>query len=105
MDTSRLTQATVRAAIEALQRGDSAAWLEQFEPGAWLTDDGAARSFGEFTRRALGHERFVAIETVDADGLEISGRFHSDRWADFRTYFHVTLGARGTIRRLDIGQL
>jgi hypothetical protein len=99
-----LTNPTVKAAVEALQAGDRKAWAALFEPGAKLYDDGAPRSLEKFTRDALGHERFVSIDRVENNGLDLVGAFHSDRWGDFRTYFKFQLSASGKIKRVDIGQ-
>jgi ketosteroid isomerase-like protein len=57
MKTDALTNPTVRAAIEALQKGDQKAWSALFERDAELYDDGSPRNLEEFTRDALGHER------------------------------------------------
>lgn len=99
-----LTNATVRSAIEALQRGDKDAWSALFEPGATLYDDGEPRSLAEFTRDAVGHERFTQIDEVTNAGLDLVGQLHTERWGDFRTYFRFHLGSSGKIARLDIGQ-
>jgi hypothetical protein len=104
MNTDELTNPTVKAAIDALQRGDRHAWSALFEADAELYDDGNPRSLGEFSRDALGHERFTSLDTVSNRGLDIVGHFHSDRWGDFRTYFRFQLSAEGKITRLDIGQ-
>ena len=104
MITDALTNPTVKAAIEALQKGDRKAWSAQFEPDAKLYDDGAPRSLEKFTRNALGHERFTSIERVENNGLDLVGAFHSDQWGDFRTYFKFQLSPSGKIKRLDIGQ-
>jgi len=100
-----LNNPTVRAAIDALQRGDRKAWSSLFEEGAELFDDGSPRSLGKFTHGALGHERFTSFDRVSADGLEVIGSFHSEQWGDFRTYFRFQLGRDGKIHRLDIGQV
>jgi hypothetical protein len=55
MKTDMLTNPTVKAAIEALQKGDGEAWSALFESDAELYDDGNPRSFKEFTHDALGH--------------------------------------------------
>jgi hypothetical protein len=104
MITDVLTNATVKAAIEALQKGDRKAWSALFEPDATLYDDGRPRPLQQFTEDALGHERFIAIERVENNGLDITGAFHSDRWGDFRTYFRFHLSPAGKIKRLEIGQ-
>ena len=75
MITDALTNPTVKAAIEALQRSDRGGWSALFEPDAKLCDDGSPRSLEKFTRDALGHERFTSIERVDNDGLDVVGAF------------------------------
>ncbi len=104
MDTDALTNPTVRAAIAALQKGDRKAWSALFEPDAKLYDDGSPRSLEEFTRHALGHERFTAIDRVENNGLDLVGAFHADKWGDFRAYFKFQFSQAGKIKRLDIGQ-
>ena len=104
MITDVITNETVKAAIEAPQRGDRKAWSALFEPSAALHDDGSPRSLQKFTDDALGHERFTSIESVENHGLDVIGKFHSDTWGDFRTYFKFQLSPAGKIKRLDIGQ-
>jgi hypothetical protein len=104
MITDVLTNATVKAAIEALQKGDRTAWSTLFEPDAKLYDDGSPRPLKKFMDDALGRERFTSIERVDNHGLDVIGAFHSDTWGDFRTYFRFQLSPAGKIKRLDIGQ-
>jgi hypothetical protein len=104
MITDVLTNATVKAAIEALQKGDRTAWSTLFEPDAKLYDDGSPRPLKTFTDDALGHERFTSIERADNHGLDVIGAFHSDTWGNFRTYFRFQLSPAGKIKRLDIGQ-
>ena len=104
MITDVLKNATVKAAIEALQKGDRKAWSALFESDAKLYDDGSPRLLQQFTDDALGHERFTSIERVENDGLDVIGAFHSDQWGDFRTYFRFHLSPTGKIKRLDIGQ-
>lgn len=102
--TNTLTNPTVRSAIEALQKGDRQAWASLFEPDATLYDDGSPRSLATFTQGALGHERFTSIDRVENRGLDLTGRFHSEKWGNFRTYFRFQLSPSGKINRLDIGQ-
>ena len=104
MITDALTNPTVKAAIEALQKGDRKGWSALFETDAKFYDDGSPRSLEKFTKDALGHERFTSIERVENNGLDLIGGFHSDQWGDFRTYFRFQLSPSGKIKRLDIGQ-
>jgi len=100
-----LKNPTVKAAIEAFQAGNQVAWSGLFEEDAELFDDGSPRSLEKFTRDAIGHERFTSFDRVSPDGLEVVGKFHSEQWGDFRTYFRFQLGPDGKISRLDIGQV
>jgi hypothetical protein len=104
MITTKLTHPTVKAAIQAFQDGDRAAWTALFEAGAELLDDGTPRELAAFTKEAVGHERFTSIDKVDNGGLDVVGHFHSETWGDFRTFFKFRLGASGKIARLEIGQ-
>ena len=104
VDSAKLTNPTVRAAVEALQKGDKQAWASQFSGHAKLFDDGNPRSLTAFTQEALGHERFTSIDRVESQGLHLIGHFHSDQWGDFISYFRFKLGPDGKIERLDIGQ-
>ncbi len=104
VNTDSLKNPTVKAAISALQKGDHEVWSSLFEANATLYDDGSPRSLPDFTKSAIGHERFTTIDKVSGDGLEITGQFHSDKWGDFRTYFRFHLSSVGKITRLDIGQ-
>jgi hypothetical protein len=91
MLTDVLTNPIVKAAIEALEKGDRKAWAALFELDAKLYDDGDPRSLEEFTKEALGHERFTSIERIENNGLHVIGGFHSHQWGDFRTYFKFHL--------------
>lgn len=104
MNTNQLTHPTVKKAIDALQAGDKNAWFALFTADAELFDDGHKMNFKNFFDKALGHERFTAIDKVENNGLNLYGRFHSDQWGDFKTYFRFTINTEGKISRLDIGQ-
>lgn len=104
MQTDKLTNATVKQAINALQAGDKKTWFALFTADAALYDDGNKMSFHTFWEKALGHERFTSIDKVENNGLDVYGHFHSDQWGDFKTYMKFHLQADGKFNRLDIGQ-
>lgn len=104
VNTDTLKNATVKKAIDALQSGDPANWFALFTKDATLYDDGNKKNFRSFFEEALGHEYFTNIDKVENEGLDIYGRFHSDRWGNFKTYFRFHLDSEGRISRLDIGQ-
>lgn len=104
MLTSPLKNATVKKAIDAFQTGDKTTWFSLFTSDAQLFDDGNKIDFKGFSDEALGHEHFVSIDKVAQNGLHVYGRFHSDKWGDFKTYFKFVINPAGRITRLDIGQ-
>ena len=104
MNTNKLTHPIVKKAIEALGEGDKNSWFALFTDDAELYDDGNKQSFKSFFQKALGHERFTDIDKVENNGLDVYGRFHSDQWGDFKTYFKFHINKEGKIARLDIGQ-
>jgi ketosteroid isomerase-like protein len=104
MNTNQLTNATVKAVIDALQKGDQKAWLALFTPDAELYDDGSPRDFMAFSRSAIGEERFTSIYRVENEGKDLYGHFHTEKWSDFNTYFKFHINKEGKIYRLDIGQ-
>ena len=104
MNTGQLSNATVKKAIDALQSGDKNKWFSLFAENTELYDDGKKQNFKTFFQKALGHERFTSIDKVENNGMDLYGKFHSDRWGDFKTYFKFHIGDSGKISRLDIGQ-
>lgn len=104
MNTDKLTNPVVKKAIEALQTGDKKSWFALFTDDAELFDDGNKMDFKSFFEKALGHERFTSIDKVENNSFNIFGKFHSDQWGDFKTYFKFRINAEGKINRLEIGQ-
>jgi len=104
MNTSMISNATAKKAIDAFQSADKTTWLSLFTANAELFDDGNKRDFKKFSESAIGHERFTSLDKVENNGLTLYGKYHSDQWGDFKTYFTFHLNADGKITRLDIGQ-
>ena len=104
LNLNSLTNSIVKSAVEALQNGDGKAWFQLFTDDASLYDDGKKIDFRNFSKAALGHERFTSIDKVENNGLDIYGKFHSDQWGDFDTYFKFQIGSDNKITRLEIGQ-
>lgn len=104
METTMIQNNIVRQAIEAWQKGNSVIWLSFFTEDAKLLDDGHSRNFHKFSTEAIGHELFTSIDKVEDNGLSIYGKFHSDTWGDFKTYFKFHINPDGKIYQLDIGQ-
>lgn len=104
VNLDKIKNQTVKKAIEALQNSDEIAWFSLFTEDAQLYDDGSKKNFKSFFRRALGHEQFTSIDKTENNSLDIYGKFHSDVWGNFKTYFKFQINKEGKITRLDIGQ-
>ncbi len=104
MKTDQIKNETVKKAIDALQSADKEAWFALFTTDVRLYDDGNETDFKQFSENAMGHEYFTSIDRVEDSGLAVYGKFHSDRWGDFKTYFRFKLNEDGKISRLNIGQ-
>jgi hypothetical protein len=103
--TNLLFIPTVRAAVEALQNSDKAAWNRLFAAKAVFYDEGRPLALKNFTQESFGRARFICVDRVANDGLYIEGDFHSDEWGNSRTYFNFELNDSGRIVRLDIGKV
>jgi hypothetical protein len=104
MTYDAITNPIAKAAIEAWQKGDAVLWQSFFTADAKLLDDGNTRNLKKFSTETIGHERFLSIDKVEDNGLSVYGRFHSDTWGDFKTYFKFHVDANGKINKLEIGQ-
>lgn len=104
MNTDKLTNEVVKKVVTALQINDKSAWYDAFTDDAELFDDGNKIDFKAFSAGALGHERFTSIDKVENNGLDVYGKFHSDQWGNFKTYFKFHLNKEGKVTRLEIGQ-
>lgn len=106
MDTTQLTNATVKSAIEALQANDKNAWFSHFTADAVFTDDGNTKDFQSFFDNAFDHEeKFLSIEKVENEGKDLTGDFYAGQWGTFKVYFNFTVDSDSKISRLDIGQV
>lgn len=104
VNTEKISNPTVKKAIEALQNGDKTTWFSLFTDNAELYDDGNKKNFNRFFSIAIGHERFTSIDKIENNSLTLYGKFHSDLWGNFQTYFKFQINDEGKIKRLDIGQ-
>ncbi|MEI2757942.1 MAG: hypothetical protein V9G42_00765 [Bacteroidia bacterium] len=105
MDISKLTNETVKNAIEALQTNDKNTWYTYFTNDAVFTDDGRTLGFKSFFDNAFDKkEKFLSIDTVTNEGKDIYGNFYAGQWGTFKVYFKFHINTEGKINRLDIGQ-
>lgn len=105
MDISKLTNKTVKNAIEALQANDKNTWYTYFTNDAVFTDGGRTLGFKSFFDNAFDKkEKFLSIDTVTNEGKDIYGNFYAGQWGTFKVYFKFHINTEGKINRLDIGQ-
>lgn len=104
MDTSKITNNTVKKAVEAFQESDIEKWTSLFAKDAVLFDDGNPRNLKEFSTHAITIENFVSIDKVEDNGNSVYGAFHSDKYGDFKAYFKFHFNTEGKINKLEIGQ-
>lgn len=105
MDLNKITNETVKKAIEALQENDKTLWYSYFTKDAVFTDDGNKLDLKSFFDNAFNHkEKFLSIDKIENNGKNLEGNFFAGQWGTFRTYFHFHINQEGKIERLDIGQ-
>lgn len=99
------TNVHVKKAIEALQAANSEDWFKCFNFQVKFTDDGNKADFVTFSQQALGNDRFIYIDRVENNGLDIYGKLHTKIWGKFDVYFKFQQDKDGKFNRLDIGQV
>jgi hypothetical protein len=104
VDTDKITNSTVKSAIESWQKGNSQLWLSHFTSDAKLFDDGHPRDFQDFSTNVIGTERFTSIDKVKENGSKVFGHFHTKVWGDFKASFKFYFDDSGKVYRLDIAQ-
>ncbi len=105
MDLSKITNDTVRKAIEALQNNDKQAWFSFFTDDAIFTDDGRDLDLRSFFDNAFDKkEKFLSLDKVENDGRDLYGSFYAGQWGTFKVFFKFHIHPEGKIHRLDIGQ-
>ena len=105
MDSSKITNQTVKNAIDALQENNKSLWFSYFTNDATFTDDGRKMDFKPFFENAFAHkEKFLTIDKVENDGKDIYGSFFAGQWGTFKVFFKFSVNSDGKINRLDIGQ-
>ena len=106
METDRLLDPIVKAALKATNEGDRDAWLGLFDVHAVLTDDGSERDYKQWSDSEIfgaAKGRITSISKVVDRGSTIHANFHSARWGDFKTFWKFEIQS-GKIVRLEVGQ-
>jgi hypothetical protein len=90
LDLHAIDHHIVKSAIEAMNGRNKKQWYELFSDKPELTDDGNPYDFTEWCERELFGSSvayLASIDKVENGGLTIYGKFHSDQWGDFKTFF------------------
>lgn len=104
MDLNKISNPTVKKAIEALQAGDKS-WYTFFIEKPVMTDDGNPVDFKSFFAKALGTEKFLTVDSVENNGKNIIGDFKAGSWGTFKVFFKFHQNTDGKFTQLDIGQV
>ena len=106
MDLSKISNGTVKQAIESLQANDKEAFYSHFTTDAKFSDDGNERDFKAFFDNAFNHkEKFLTLDKIENGGKNIEGDFYAGQWGTFKVFFNFTLNSNDKIERVDIGQV
>ncbi|MEQ8924600.1 MAG: hypothetical protein RLO81_02240 [Fulvivirga sp.] len=106
MNTEKISNTTVKSAIEALQSNNKDAFYSHFTEGAVFSDDGNELDLKKFFDNAFNHkEKFISIDKVENQGKDITGKFYAGQWGTFEVFFNFKINPEGKIERLDIGQI
>jgi len=106
MNIDQLPNPIVKAALQAMQDGNRAAWFSQFVSNPILTDDENPRDFVTWSDAELFDKSrgwVTEVDKIENDGLLLYAKFHSDQWGDFKTTMKFAL-RDGKISRLDVAQ-
>lgn len=105
MDLSKISNESVRKAIEALQENDKKAWYSYFTEDAVFSDDGRKMDFRSFFDNAFDKkEKFLSLDKIENEGKDLYGDFYAGQWGTFKVFFKFHLNAEGKFNRIDIGQ-
>ncbi len=106
LDVHAIDNPIIKSAIEAMNGRNKKQCYELFSDNPAITDDGNPFDFTKWCEEELFGSSLAylaSIDKVEDGGLTIYGRFHSDKWGDFKTFlrFHVE---NGKITKLAVGQ-
>ncbi|MFD4431075.1 nuclear transport factor 2 family protein [Nocardia sp. NPDC058497] len=90
--------------VDALNAQDTGRFYGVLTEDATMSDDGVERNLAQWTEAEIfssnGH---LEIESVDADGLELTADYTNSRWGSMRTTWRFVV-RDGLISRFETGQ-
>ncbi|MFE6923406.1 nuclear transport factor 2 family protein [Nocardia sp. NPDC057663] len=94
----------VEVFVDALNAQDTDRFYGVLTEDATMSDDGVERNLAQWTEAEIfssnGH---LEVESVDADGLELTAGYTNTRWGSMRTTWRFVV-RDGLISRFETGQ-
>lgn len=102
--TEELHDATVRAVVTAINKGDRETFYSLFSDDATMSDDGTERDFRQWTEREIfssnGH---MNVDSQSPDGRSLVASYRNDTFGEMRTSWTFTV-EDGEVTRMEAGQ-
>ncbi|MEU9005400.1 nuclear transport factor 2 family protein [Streptomyces sp. NPDC048551] len=105
IDPAQLTDPAVRAFVQAVNAGDTAAFQAVLTPGATMSDDGSDRDVADWAEREIfssGGHMAVASEADGGRALVVD--YRNDTWGEMRTAWRFDVTPDGRVSRFETGQ-
>jgi hypothetical protein len=104
IQTSKLSDPTVRAFVTAVNAHDRRAFMDVLAPDATMSDDGSDKDLAEWIDREIfssnGH---MEVDNESKGGRSLVARYRNDEWGEMRTRWSFTVD-NGRISRFETGE-
>ncbi|AWE49978.1 nuclear transport factor 2 family protein [Streptomyces nigra] len=105
IQTSKLSDPTVRAFVAAVNAHDRDAFMGVLAPGATMADDGTDRDLTDWVDREIfssnGH---LEVDNESNRGRDLVASYRNDTYGEMRTRWHFEVEDDGRISRFETGQ-
>ncbi|MFH0522273.1 nuclear transport factor 2 family protein [Streptomyces sp. M41] len=105
IQTSRLSDPSVRAFVAAVNAHDREGFMQVLAPDATMADDGTDRDLTDWIDREIftsnGH---LEVDNESNHGRDLIASYRNDTWGEMRTRWHFEVGDDGRISRFETGQ-
>jgi len=105
IQTSKLSDPTVRAFVEAVNAHDRESFMSVLAPGATMADDGTDRDLTDWVDREIfssnGH---LDVDNESNQGRDLVASYRNDTYGEMRTRWHFEVEDDGRISRFETGQ-
>ncbi|MFD6390855.1 nuclear transport factor 2 family protein [Nocardia sp. NPDC055029] len=94
----------VEVFVDALNAQDTGRFYGVLTEDATMSDDGVERNLAQWTEAEIfSSNGRLEVESVDADGLELTADYTNSRWGSMRTTWRFVV-RDGLISRFETGQ-